>query len=212
MYPPPGMPMMGGSIDPYTGMPMGQPMMVPIQSLGEQQQQLQQKPGAPMPHQEVPEGMEDEPEMQAQPGFFTNERGNLKVSPCAAPSFSAPSCATCNLRARAPHPRLCSATTITPPSRWTHWVLYPDSAYLLYGVSSSPNPVFWMQFVALVVKCPCLSLCLAYVVAIICTVILRYVTCANVCVRVCDGRCHLQLTPTPVICASVFSPRSSAAS
>jgi len=119
MYPPPGMPMMGGSIDPYTGMPTGQPMMVPMQLMGQQQQQQQQKPGAPMSHQEVPEGMEDEPEMQAQPGFFTNERGNLKVSPCAAPSFSAPSCDTCNLRARAPHPRLCSATTTTPPSRWT---------------------------------------------------------------------------------------------
>jgi hypothetical protein len=38
----------------------------------------------------VPVTQDEEPEMQAQPGIFTNQRGNLKVRACVTSRLSAP--------------------------------------------------------------------------------------------------------------------------
>jgi hypothetical protein len=38
----------------------------------------------------VPVNLDEEPEMQAQPGIFTNQRGNLKVRACVTSRLSAP--------------------------------------------------------------------------------------------------------------------------
>ena len=57
------------------GAPVMQVQQIPMQTIQEQQNSMQAvlevKPPEVQP-----------PEMQAQPGFFTNERGNLKVRVC----------------------------------------------------------------------------------------------------------------------------------
>ena len=164
----PGMPGMPG-MQPIA-YPMIQQPGVPMQFIPPQGTHFPPQPFSPMPPgNKVPEAQIDEqPELQAKPGIFTDQRGNLKVR-------GPPPAAIDGMSRRRAMRRCCWGAL----SLWLHELAIIANSFPALPPSSrisAPDLLPCEQFVAMLSKCPCISLVAVYTIAIALSAILWYVS------------------------------------